>query len=309
MNIDHLRLFVRIASTGNISLAGQEQGLSPAVAGTYIKKLEESLGVLLLQRTTRKVSLTEEGVSLLPHAEEVISSVEAAKAAVGAGSSSPTGNLRISAPASFGRMHLVPTLSEFLSLYPGLKVDLHLSDTIVDLVEGGFDIAIRNAELKDSTLVARKLSPDRRLLCASPAYLAEHDSPQSPADLLNHQCISLMGLDTWVFKSTEGLKTVKITSKLRVDNGEALRDACAQGLGITINSTWSAYQHLKCGDLVEVLPEFPLAAETSIWAVYPSSRLLAPKVRVFIDYMVDRFEGTPYWDRELRNSVLQSERF
>lgn len=304
MNIDHLRLFVRVASTGNISLAGQEQGLSPAVAGTYIKKLEESLGVLLLQRTTRKVSLSEEGIAFLPHAEEVISSVEAAKASVGAGTSSPTGTLRISAPASFGRMHLVPTLSDFLSLYPGLKIDLRLSDTIVDLVEGGFDIAIRNAELKDSSLVARKLSPDRRLLCASPAYLAKHGSPRSPVDLLNHQCISLMGLDSWVFKTPEGLKTVKTTSKLRVDNGEALRDACVQGIGITINSTWSAYQHLKGGELVEVLPEFPLVTDTSIWAVYPSSRLLAPKVRVFIDFMVHRFKGTPYWDKELENSVV-----
>ncbi len=299
VNVEHLRLFVRVASTGNITLAGQEQGLSPAVAGTYIKKLEDSLGVLLLQRTTRKVSLTEDGISFLPYAEEVISTIEAAKAAVGAGSTSPSGNLRIAAPASFGRMHLVPALPEFLTLYSGLKVDLRLSDTIVDLVEGGFDIAIRNAELKDSSLVARKLSPDRRLLCASPEYLAEHGTPGSPADLLNHQCISLMGFDSWIFNTPEGAKTVKINSRLRVDNGEALRDACVQGLGITINSTWSAYQQLKCKDLVEVLPEFPLVSETSIWVVYPSSRLLAPKVRVFIDYMVERFKATPYWDQEL----------
>ncbi len=301
MNIDHLKLFIRVAANGNITRAGQEQGLSPAVAGNHIKKLEEDLGVLLLQRTTRKVSLTEEGVSFLPHAEEVLSSIEAARAAVGAGSTSPTGTLRISAPASFGRMHLVPILSDFMSRHTGLKVDLHLSDAIVDLVEGGFDLAIRNAKLKDSSLVARKLSADRRVLCASPAYLAEHGEPGNPDDLHNHQCISLQGLDTWLFDMADGKQSVRISSRLRVDNGEALRDACTQGLGITINSTWSAYQELKRGDLVEVLPEFPLVSDTSIWAVYPSSRLLAPKVRLFVDYLVERFAGVPYWEQELAN--------
>ena len=299
MNIDHLKLFIRVAATGNITQAGREQGLSPAVAGNYIKKLEETLRVLLLQRTTRRVSLTEEGASFLPHAEEVISSIEAAKAAVGAGSTSPIGTLRISAPASFGRMHLVPILSDFMSRHPGLKVDLNLSDAIVDLVEGGFDIAIRNAELKASSLVARKLSADRRILCASPEYLAKHAEPSTPHDLLNHQCISLLGLDTWAFRTPTGVRSIKVPSRLCVDNGEALRDACSQGLGITINSTWSAYQHLKRGDLVEVLKDFPLVSGTSIWAVYPSSRLLAPKVRLFVDYLVERFAGAPYWDQGL----------
>jgi DNA-binding transcriptional LysR family regulator len=178
-----------------------------------------------------------------------------------------------------------------------------LSDAIVDLVEGGFDVAIRNAKLKDSSLVARKLSPDRRILCASPTYLLEHGEPNTPDDLLNHQCISLQGLDTWVFKTPAEDQSVKISSRLRVDNGEALRDACAQGLGITINSIWSAYQQLKRGDLVEVLKQFPLVTDTSIWAVYPSSRLLAPKVRLFVDYLVERFAGIPYWEQELADPL------
>ncbi len=179
MNIDHLQLFVRIAATHNISMAGQSLGLSPAVASAHINKLEDRLGVRLIHRTTRKVSLTEEGIGFLPHAEDVIASVEAARASVGAGSSSPRGTLRVAAPASFGRMHLLPALNDFFTHYPELTVDLKLSDSIIDLVEGGFDIAIRNCALKDSSLIARKLAPDNRLLCASPDYLAKYGEPIS----------------------------------------------------------------------------------------------------------------------------------
>ena len=296
MNVEHLKLFVRIAATHNISSAGQELGLSPAVASTYINKLEKGLGVRLIHRTTRKVSFTEEGQAFLSHAEDVIASVEAAKSSVGAGNSAPSGTIRIAAPASFGRMHLVPAMPSFFRAYPDLKVDLKLSDTIIDLVEGGFDIAIRNSELKDSTLVARKIATDTRVLCASPDYLKIYGKPESPAELLNHECISLMGLETWSFKTDKGQQNIKVKGRFRTDNGEAVRDACANGLGITINSLWSAYEHLKQGDLVKVLQDFPLASNTAIWAVYPSSRQLAPKVRAFIDFFVSYFGEKPYWE-------------
>mgnify|MGYP001815913770 FL=1 len=299
MNVEHLKLFVRLATTNNISRAGYELGVSPAVASSHISKLEAVLGVRLVHRTTRKVSLTEEGVAFLPHAEEVLSSVEAARASVGAGSASPRGTLRVTAPASFGRMHLMPALKAFLSRHPDLTMDIRFTDTIVDLVEGGFDIAIRNADLKDSALIARKLAPDNRIVCASPDYLAKFGEPATPHDLHNHQCINLMGLESWVFDTTDGYLSIKTKGIFRTDYGEAVRDACVDGLGIAINSTWSAYQHLHRGELLQVLRDYPLVSDTAIWAVYPSSRLLAPKVRAFIDYFAEQYARTPYWDQHI----------
>jgi len=294
MDIEHLKLFVRLAATHNISMAGRELGLSPAVASAHISKLEQGLGVRLLHRTTRKVSLTEEGLAFLPHAEEVLDSVEAARASVGAGEASPQGTLRVTASASFGRMHLVPALKGFLQRYPDLDIDLRLSDTIVDMVEGGFDIAIRNAELKDSTLIARKLMDDQRIICASPEYLETYGEPASPDEIKLHKCVNLSGLETWTFDTPNGPLAVKTKGNVRTDNGEAMRDACADGLGLAISSRWSVYKHLESGELVQVLHDYPLVSDAAIWAVYPSSRLLAPKVRAFIDYFAERFSNMPF---------------
>ena len=298
MNIEHLKLFVRLATTHNISMAGQELGLSPAVSSAHINKLEEGLGVRLVHRTTRKVSLTEEGQAFLPHAEEVLASVEAARASVGAGSALPVGTLRVTAPASFGRLHLIPALKGFLARYPDLTVDFRFSDTIVDMVEGGFDIAIRDAELQDSTLIARKLAPDNRIICAAPEYIETHGEPKTPQELLEHQCVNLAGLTTWVFEGKDGPISVKTKGSFRTDNGDAMRDACTGGLGIAINSTWSVYQQLDRGELVQILKDYPLVSDTAIWAVYPSSRLLAPKVRAFIDYFSEYYGSPPYWDNQ-----------
>ncbi|GAA6185173.1 LysR family transcriptional regulator [Aliiglaciecola sp. 3_MG-2023] len=296
MNLDHLKLFVRIAALNNISAAGNELHLSPAVSSNYISKLEESLGTRLIHRTTRKVSLTEEGRTFLPHAENVLMSVESAMASVGIGKVTPQGRLRITAPASFGRMHLVPALAGFLKHYPDIDIDLRLSDSIVDLVEGGFDIAIRDASLKDSSLIAKKLATDKRIVCASPDYIAEYGAPATPDDLQAHSCITLVGLDNWHFQTDGTTQTIKVISRFTTDNGEATRDASVNGLGITVASTWSVYQHLKEKTLVPVLSNYPLLSETDIWAVFPSSRLLAPKVRVFIDYFTAYFGDIPYWD-------------
>ena len=174
MNIEHLKLFVRIASTANISLAGRELNISPAVASAHIGKLEDTLGVRLIHRTTRKVSLTDEGKQFLPHAQEVLDSIETAQAAVGSGAQTPQGTLRVTAPASFGRMHLVPAINEFLKQYPKLNIDFRFSDSILDVVEGGFDVAIRDAELKDSNLHAKKLADDKRIIVASKSYIEEN---------------------------------------------------------------------------------------------------------------------------------------
>ena len=295
MNIDHLKLFVRIASTKNIRKAGSELGLSPAVSSSHINKLETGLGVKLIHRSTRKVSLTEEGQTFLPHAEDVIASIDTARASVGVGSIKPQGTIRITASASFARMHMIPALAGFQSANPDLKIDLRLSDGITDMVEGGFDLAIRNASLNDSSMIARKLADDKRIICASPKYLEEHGIPEHPDELMNHQCINLIGIDNWLFETPDGPVNIKPPGTLRVDNGEASRDLCAEGLGITLSSTWCAYHHLQDGRLVEILNDHPLRSQAAIWAVYPSSRLLAPKVRVFIDYFVEHFGPTPYW--------------
>ena len=209
MNIEHLKLFMRVATTNNISMTGKELGLSPAVASAGINKLEEELGVRLIHRTTRKVSLTEEDVAFLPHAEDVLSSIETARASVGAGNALPNGNLRVTAPSSFGRMHLMPALTGFLSRYPDLSIDLRLTNTIVDLVEGGFDIAIRNADLKNSTLIARKMATDNRIVFASPEYLAKFGEPSTVHDLRNHQCIAIAGHENWVFETPDGHLNIK----------------------------------------------------------------------------------------------------
>lgn len=296
MNIDHLKLYIRLAVTNNISQAGKELGLSPAVASAHIQKLEEGLGVRLVHRTTRKVSLTEEGVAFLPHAEEILSTIETAKASVGVGEVLPQGTLRVTAPASFGRMHLMPQIKGFLELYPDISIDLRLTDTIVDLVEGGFDVAIRNADLKNSTLIARKLAPDRRIVCASPDYLEKFGKPEKPEDLHNHQCVNLVGLESWIFSTPKGHISIKTKGNLRTDHGEAVRDGCSAGLGIAMSASWSVFRHLERGELVQVLSDYPLISEAAIWAVYPSSRLLAPKVRVFIDYFAECFGNPPYWD-------------
>ncbi|WP_117232756.1 LysR family transcriptional regulator [Vibrio maerlii] len=297
MNIEHLRLFVRVASTHNISQAGKELGLSAPVASMHISKLEESMGARLIHRTTRKVSLTEEGEALLPYAEEIIHSVDAAKSSVGSGKACPKGTLRISAPASFGRMHLMPALKGFLAQYPDLSIDIRLTDSMVDLIEGGFDVAIRNAELKDSTLIAKKLATDKRIMCASPEYIEKYGEPKSPSDLKNHLCINQTGLDSWTYTTPYGTQNVKVKGKIKVDHGEAVRDAAVDGLGIAMCATWIAYQHLKEGTLVTILDNYPLVDEAAIWAVYPSSRLLAPKVRAFIDYFSDYYGNPPYWDK------------
>lgn len=297
MNNDHLRLFVRVAKTNNISMAGNELGLSPPVASMHINKLEEALGVKLIHRTTRKVSLTEEGREFLPHAEEVLNAVDSAKASVGAGSFTPQGTIRVTAPASFGRMHIVPALKQFVAENPQLKVDLRQSDSIVDMVEGGFDIAIRNASLTDSTLVARKLANDKRIICASPEYLSRYGEPKTPEELLEHECINLIGIDHWDFVTPDGVKKIRPKGAIRIDNGESVRDSCVNGVGLTICSIWCAHEELKAGNLVQVLKDYPLASDTAIWAVYPSSRLLAPKVRAFIDFFVNHYGDQPYWEK------------
>ena len=300
MQLDDLNLFVRIARLRSISSAARDLGLSPASASARLAALEKRLGARLLHRTTRQVTLTEDGLAFLPHAENVVLATEAARAAVGRGQAVPRGTLRIAAPASFARMHIVPGLPDFCRRYPELVIDFRISDSVVDLVEGAFDVAVRYTQPGDSSFVARQLAPDRRVLVASPDYIDRHGRLNTPEDLAEHACLVVGTLDLWTFRGKDGERIERrVAPGLRINDGAAVRDAACAGLGVALMATWCAADELRSGALVPVLPDYPLVSTQSLWALYPSSRELAPKVRVMIDWLAKRFGRRPYWDRGL----------
>lgn len=300
MDIDDLTLFVRIARLAGISAAARDLGMTPAGASARLASFERSLGARLLHRTTRRATLTEDGRAFLPHAEHLLDAAAAARAALGRGQAAPRGTLRVAAPASFARMHIVPGLPEFVKRYPDLRLDMRISDSVVDLVEGAFDVAVRYADLGDTSFVARRLAPDRRVLVASRDYLDLHGRPDAPDDLDAHRCLVVGTLDLWTFEGPNGEAIAKrVTPALRINDGGAVRDAACAGLGIALMATWCAADELRHGALVPVLPDHPLVSTQTLWALYPSSRELAPKVRVFIDWLVERFGPEPYWDQGL----------
>lgn len=300
MDIDDLTLFVRIARLRSISAAARDLSLTPAGASARLAAFERRLGARLLHRTTRQTTLTTDGLAFLPHAEHVLDAADAARAALGREQVAPRGTLRVAAPASFARMHIVPRLPDFCARYPDLALDLRISDSVVDLVEGAFDVAVRYAELSDSSFIARRLAPDRRVLVASPDYLIRHGRPSTPDDLTQHACLAVGTLDLWTFMGPDRKPVERrVTPFLRINDGEAVRNAACAGLGIAWMATWCAAEELRSGALVPALPEFPLVSTQTLWALYPSSRELAPKVRAFIDWMVDQIGPEPYWDRGL----------
>ncbi|MFN7101357.1 MAG: LysR family transcriptional regulator [Pseudorhizobium sp.] len=308
MDVDDLNLFVRIAQLRSISAAARDLGLTPAGASVRLAALERKLNARLLHRTTRQATLTEDGIAFLPHAEHLVHAAESARAALGREQAAPRGTLRVAAPSSFARMHIVPGLPEFCKKYPELALDLRISDSIVDLVEGAFDIAVRYTEPNDSSFVARRLAPDNRVLVASPGYIEQHGRPNSPDHLAEHACLVVGTLDLWTFrgKNAEVIER-RVSPNLRINDGGAVRDAATAGLGIALMATWCASDELRSGTLVPALPGYPLISTQTLWALYPSSRELAPKVRVFIDWLVDRFGNQPYWDQGLEEILNYSE--
>jgi DNA-binding transcriptional LysR family regulator len=289
-------LFMRAAALANLSAAAREFGLSPAVASARIAGLERMLGTRLLHRTTRRVSVTQEGEIFAAHARELLDAAEAARASVGRARAHPHGRLRVTMPSSLGRQHISPLIAAFLRAYPGVTVELRMTDQIVHLVDEGIDLAIRIGALKDSTLVARKLASNRRVLCASPAYLAAHGTPRHPADLAGHECVILADQRDWSFVTPTGVIDVRVSGRLVTDNGEVIRDALAAGIGIGLKSTWSVAPLLASGELVTVLDDYPLAQTVAIWAVYPSRAFVPPKTLAFIDFLAAQFGEPPYWD-------------
>ncbi|MBB4858733.1 DNA-binding transcriptional LysR family regulator [Novosphingobium chloroacetimidivorans] len=300
MDISDLTLFVRIAQLSSISAAARDLGITPAGASARLASFERELGARLLHRTTRAATLTEDGRAFLPHAEHLLDAAAVARAALGREQAAPRGTLRIAAPASFARMHIVPGMPDFMSRYPDLTLDMRISDNVVDLVEGAFDIAVRYTDLGDSSFVARRIAPDRRVLVASPDYIDRCGHPAGPDDLDGHTCLVVGTLDLWTFAGPDGKDIVKrITPALRINDGGAVRDAACAGLGIALMATWCAADELRSGVLIPVLGDHSLVSTQTLWAMYPSSRELAPKVRVFIDWLVARIGPVPYWDQGL----------
>lgn len=299
--IGDLGLFLKVLDLGSISAAARSLDVSVAVASQRLKRLEKQLGVRLLHRTTRRLHATPEGAALAEQGRALVEDLEALTTDLSQAGVEASGTLRMSASASFGRQYLSPLLPEFLARYPKIRISVDLDDRMQDLVSSGYDLAIRIGSLDDSTLVARKIATNRRVLCASPGYLARHGTPKLPADLVDHECVILSGSqgrqDVWRMSDREGRETsVRVSGRFECNFGEVLRDAAVAGLGIALHSTWHVCDDLREGRLRRVLPDFAVP-ESGIFAVMPQRRLVPLRVRVFVDFLCEHFADPP-WERE-----------
>lgn len=305
-SLTDMEIFARVVTAGSMSAAGREMGLSPAVVSKRIRRLEERLGARLMQRTTRQIALTEEGQGFYERLVGILASIEEAEAFVSRRNTKPRGTLRVSAPTSFGRMHIAPHLGRFMETNPDLTVNLTLSDEFVDLVGDGYDLAIRIAELENSSLIARRLADARRVLCASPDYLDRHGIPRSISDLENHNCLFATHQDIWRLEGPDGSIQARVSGNIQTNSSEVVTEAALAGLGISLRSTWDIGQHLQNGALRMILPDYCTSQRVGIYAVYPSRRFLPIKVRAFIDFFAGVYGPEPYWEKVSRESVEAS---
>lgn len=292
-----LRVFVKVVETGSFTAAAEALELSRAMVSKHVQTLEARLGVRLLQRSTRRVALTEAGSRYHARASVWLEDMDATEAELTLQTAEARGTLRVSAPMSFGRVHVAPLLAEFLQQHPQVRVDLALADRAVDLIEDGYDLAVRIGELADSSLVCRRLATTRLLLCAAPAYLAAHGTPQQVEDLAAHECLSYRLSDTpadWHFTDPDGRsRSVRIDGRMRADNGEALCEAAACGLGIVLQPDFIVGPYLQDGRLLPLLLDWN-TREIGIHAVYPERRYLPARARRFIDFLAGRYALAPW---------------
>lgn len=294
-----MEAFVKVAETKSFSEAARRLRSSKSLVSRQISALEAELGVRLLQRTTRSLTLTEEGRSYHAEVTRILADIEVANAAVTQSKVAPRGRLRVSAPMSFGILHLAPILPRFLARFPEVELDLSLNDRYVDLIDEGFDLSIRVGRLAESSLVARRLAPFRMILCASPDYLSRHGTPKAPEELKQHQCLcySTNSLTPeWRLQKPDGSPwPVQIAGHLHANNGDVLRVAAIEGAGIAYLPSFIVGADLQAATLVSLMPDF-VPQDAAIYAVYPNSRHLSPKVRAFIDFMLETFGPRPRWD-------------
>lgn len=294
-------VFVAVVECGSFSAAALKLGMTKSAVSKRISVLEDNIGVRLFNRTTRKLTLTEAGERFSDYARNSLLLAQEGFSTVSQYQGSPRGTLKINAPMTFTRLHIVPYIKEFLNCYPEIQIILSMDDNIVNMVEGGFDVGIRIGKLKDSSLIARKLVNCKSVLCASPDYIKQHGKPSVPDDLLKHNCIyySLFqaGVEWTFFKNDKPVK-VEPKGNFIVNNSDAICDVLFQGLGICQMPTFIVSEHLVKGRLIPLLEDFSLP-EHAIYAVYPERKHLPEKVKVFIDFMKQKL-GTEsgYWDAE-----------
>jgi len=300
--MDRLRafeVFVAVVSRQGFARAAETLGTSPANVTRYIAELESHLGTRLLNRHSRKLSLTESGEALYERARAILADVGEAVAITSAATLQPQGRLRINAPLSFGLLHLAARWPRFARMHPRVELDVALIDRVVDVVEEGFDLAIRISRTGSTAHAARRLATSRNVVCASPDYLRAHGAPATPAELAQHACIvyEYVGAE-WTLLDTDGRpQSVRVRSAMQTNNGDTAAAAARAGLGIVWQPTFLVGPDLRAGRLVPLLPGWRVP-DIDILAVYPSRRQLSAKVRAMIDFLADEFSGTPPWDRD-----------
>jgi DNA-binding transcriptional LysR family regulator len=301
-----MKAFVRAVDLGSFSRAAAEAELKVSTVSRYVSALEADLGAALLNRSTRRLHLTEAGASFYEQAVAILADVENARNATASLNAKPQGLLRINVPGAFGRRHVVPHLKDFQALYPLIRLDVTLTDATVNLIETGADVAIRIGALEDSTLVARRLAEQRRMLVAAPAYLKQHGTPQQPGDLSRHQCLSftLQLHDMWYFRPADApdadLDEVKIHGNFRANDSDALLQLARDGLGVALLPSWILAEDVCAARLVPLLTAWEWAIapghERAVWGVYPPKKIVSPKVRAFLTFIAERFGKPAYWD-------------
>jgi DNA-binding transcriptional LysR family regulator len=283
MNIGDVQVLVEAVKAGSLAAAARRLGVTPMLASRRLAALERELGVRLVQRTTRALAPTPEGDAFLPFAQAMVEDEANGRAAVRPASAGASGMLRITASMPFGRKVVSQMIPAFMQANPELHVDLLLTDSVVDIVAEGIDVAVRIAMLRDNMLVAKRLAPNPRTLYASPAYVAAHGAPRSIGDLGHHQCLLITGTTHWQFRAAAKLVRQRVAGRFTASSVEALHQACLGGLGIAMRSTWDVVEEIADGRLVELPLTDAAPEELSVWAVHPSARFVAPKVRLFID--------------------------
>ncbi len=291
MDTDCIEVLVATSQAGSLSAAARRLCITPMLATRRLAALEEDLGVRLMNRTTRSVALTAEGEAFLPFALAVLENEAAGRATVSGSRQDASGLLRVTTSAAFGRQVLAPMLPALLRENPDLRIDIDMTDTVVDIVASGVDVAIRISRLRDNSLIAKRLAPNPRLLCASPSYLAAHTTPRKLADLADQDCITLSGLPHWIFEVGGKEKRIRVPSRLSCTSIEGALEASAAGGGICLVSGWNARDAIRTGRLVEVKLQDATPEELSIWAVYPTARLVLPKLRTFLDALESRLKS------------------
>ena len=300
METDDLVLFVRVAELRSLTAAGRDLRLTPAVVSARLIRLEKKLGMRLLNRTTRQVDLTPDGHSFLEHSLKILEAVDRAQSAIALNRDSPAGSLKVSAPVSFSRLHLAPAVARFTEAHPNLQLQLVASDRFDDFFHEQIDLLIRVAELKDSNMVARRIATSRRVLCASPQYLAKAGEPKTPKDLAKHNCLLLRfpGSQQWrwtlVYPNGRP-ETLSLSGTMDSDNSDILTSWCLAGHGIAMKDMFEVAPYLKDGRLVEVMREYP-PVSYPIMALYPHSQYLPPRVRLFIDFLAEEFGDAHAWE-------------